>query len=160
MPHGIQKFVCQFVEWGRPVGKPAPTFYAKPRCNLSLHVCLMQSHAHQNVYQCCCIESACGPPHVLTKNYNFDFPASSKVKREQDVEWSDAFSPETSALLKGLGDSPESLQLKASYLQSFNQLRRGLFVGKMTIRSHIHFHLNIGLLESPIAPWLIPFNTK
>ena len=35
------------------------------------------------------------------------------------------FSPETRALIKGLGDSPESLQLKAEILNAANGLRRG-----------------------------------
>ena len=52
--------------------------------------------------------------------------ARSQVKPEsEDADWASAFSPETSALLKGLGDSPESLELKASYMQSINQLKRG-----------------------------------
>jgi len=50
----------------------------------------------------------------------------TEVKPENfDGDLFNAFSPETSALLKGLGDSPESLQLKAEYMQSINKLRRG-----------------------------------
>ena len=43
-----------------------------------------------------------------------------------DGDWSNSFSPETCALLKGLGDTPDSLALKAEYLKSINTLRRGL----------------------------------
>ena len=44
----------------------------------------------------------------------------------EDADWCNSFSPETSALLKGLGDTPDSLALKSEYLKSFNTLRRGL----------------------------------
>ena len=35
------------------------------------------------------------------------------------------FSPETSKLISGLGDSPESMQLKAEILKAANELKRG-----------------------------------
>ena len=35
------------------------------------------------------------------------------------------FSPETKALIKGLGDSPESLALKAEIIGAANELKRG-----------------------------------
>ena len=42
-----------------------------------------------------------------------------------------SFSPETTSLLRGLGDSPESLKLKSEYLQSLNRLQRGRHPIKM-----------------------------
>lgn len=49
----------------------------------------------------------------------------AKVKREPDEEETGLFSPETKALIKGLGDSPESMALKAEILSAANELRRG-----------------------------------
>ena len=48
----------------------------------------------------------------------------SEVKQELE-ETSMVFSPETNALIKGLSDSPESLQLKAEILRAANELKRG-----------------------------------
>ena len=47
------------------------------------------------------------------------------MKNEEPDDEAGLFSPETRALLKGLGDSPESLQLKAEILGAANELRRG-----------------------------------
>ena len=47
------------------------------------------------------------------------------MKSEEPDEEAGMFSPETKALIKGLGDSPESLQLKAEILGAANALRRG-----------------------------------
>ena len=46
------------------------------------------------------------------------------MKKELE-ETAVAFSPETNALIKGLSDSPESLQLKAEILRAANELKRG-----------------------------------
>ena len=54
------------------------------------------------------------------------FMHNAKVKSESP-EAGCAFSPETSALIQGLSDSPESLQLKAEILRSANELKRGPF---------------------------------
>ena len=58
------------------------------------------------------------------------FNTSSEVKKETKTEIeelgsTEAFSPETANLIKGLSDSPESLQLKAEILRSVNELKRG-----------------------------------
>ena len=42
---------------------------------------------------------------------------------ELDMEL--CFSPETNALIKGLGDSPESMMLKVEYMRAANELKRG-----------------------------------
>ena len=48
------------------------------------------------------------------------------MKKElDDVESAAVFSPATNALIKGLSDSPESLQLKAEILRAANELKRG-----------------------------------
>lgn len=62
----------------------------------------------------------------------------SEVKPEggSDAEWHNAFSPETSALLKGLGDTPESMQLKAEYMRSLNRLQRGPWWFQAQCRGH------------------------
>lgn len=50
----------------------------------------------------------------------------SKVKLEfPDEEQVEVLSPETAKLVKGLGDSPESVQLKAEILRAANELKRG-----------------------------------
>lgn len=41
-------------------------------------------------------------------------------------DFTSCFSPETVALIKGLGDSPESLALKSEYMNALNELKRGL----------------------------------
>lgn len=60
--------------------------------------------------------------HVIMKLF-----ASCKVKDEHDEDGGGApvFSPDTSKLIAGLGDSPESLQLKAEILKAANELKRG-----------------------------------
>ena len=52
------------------------------------------------------------------------FPAH-EVKRELEEEEGQLFSPETRELIKGLGDSPESMALKAEILAAGNELKRG-----------------------------------
>lgn len=53
--------------------------------------------------------------------------ATAKVKAEREPEDDGhLFSPETKALLKGLSDSPESMQLKAEILRAANELKRGV----------------------------------
>lgn len=54
----------------------------------------------------------------------FHHSYSSEVKKELE-ETAVVFSPETNALIKGLSDSPESLQLKAEILRAANELKRG-----------------------------------
>lgn len=71
----------------------------------------------------------------------------TEVKPENfDGDLYNAFSPETSALLKGLGDSPESLQLKAEYMQSINKLRRGRLYWPIVFVNHGRYSIcsNIG----------------
>ena len=46
------------------------------------------------------------------------------MKNEPEEDAS-VLSPETKALIKGLGDSPESLKLKADILGAVNELKRG-----------------------------------
>lgn len=50
-----------------------------------------------------------------------------EVKNEasEDDHHEQLFSPETKALIKGLGDSPESLALKAEIIGAANELKRG-----------------------------------
>ena len=49
-----------------------------------------------------------------------------EVKTEvRDDDHGNLFSPETKALIKGLGDSPESLALKAEIIGAANELKRG-----------------------------------
>ena len=55
----------------------------------------------------------------------------TKPEGDADGDWRNSFSPETCALLKGLGDSPESLALKSEYLKSINTLQRGLLAHDM-----------------------------
>ena len=71
---------------------------------------------------------------------------NSKVKSESP-DAGCVFSPETAALIKGLSDSPESLQLKAEILRSANQLNRGPiliwsdpfgYVSKWSVRFWVH----------------------
>ena len=47
-----------------------------------------------------------------------------EVEREKE-ENIGVFSPETKALIEGLSDSPESMQLKVEILQAANELKRG-----------------------------------
>ena len=62
------------------------------------------------------------------------------MKNEEPDEEADMFSPETRALLKGLGDSPESLMLKSEILGAANQLRRGdLFHKKRVLQRYSLF---------------------
>ena len=49
---------------------------------------------------------------------------NAQVKSESP-DAGNVFSPETAALIKGLSDSPESMQLKAEILRSANELKRG-----------------------------------
>eukprot|EP00435_Cladocopium_sp_Y103_P041456 s597_g11.t1 len=51
-----------------------------------------------------------------------------KLESHED-EPANIFSPETKALIKGLSDSPESLQLKAEILSAANELKRGYSSG-------------------------------
>ena len=48
-----------------------------------------------------------------------------EVKKEVPRDDDGLFSPETKALIKGLGDSPESLALKAEIIGAANELKRG-----------------------------------
>lgn len=68
----------------------------------------------------------------------------SKVKLEfPDEEQVEVLSPETAKLVKGLGDSPESVQLKAEILRAANELKRGhVFV--MTSK-HIYIYIYISV---------------
>lgn len=80
----------------------------------------------------------------------------SKVKLEfPDEEQVEVLSPETAKLVKGLGDSPESVQLKAEILRAANELKRGhVFV--MTSK-HIYIYIYIGvklLLACRILKWI------
>ena len=49
-----------------------------------------------------------------------------KNETDEHVELDLHLSPETGALVHGLGDSPESLMLKSEILRAANQLKRGL----------------------------------
>jgi hypothetical protein len=56
------------------------------------------------------------------------------VKNESpEEEHENVFSPETKALIKGLSDSPESLQLKAEILSAANELKRGVMMCKLKL---------------------------
>ena len=60
-------------------------------------------------------------------SYSWSHHAAAKVKSEGEPEDDGhLFSPETKALLKGLSDSPESMQLKAEILSAANELKRGV----------------------------------
>ena len=61
----------------------------------------------------------------MTLKHHLEFLGHSKVKRETMGDPFACFSPETTALISGLGDSPESVALKAEILLSANQLKRG-----------------------------------
>ena len=56
---------------------------------------------------------------------SFNQSSHALGENEEPDDEAGLFSPETRALLKGLGDSPESLQLKAEILGAANELRRG-----------------------------------
>ena len=47
------------------------------------------------------------------------------MKHEPDEEERGVFSPEAKELIRGLGDSPESMALKAEILSAASELRRG-----------------------------------
>ena len=67
--------------------------------------------------------------------------AAAKVKTEREPEDDGhMFSPETKALLKGLGDSPESMQLKAEILSAANELKRGVDYQILMCVSENYFH--------------------
>ena len=57
---------------------------------------------------------------------SFTWPkAKSELREDTEPEFSSCFSPETVGLIQGLGDTPESLALKAEYVKAFNELKRG-----------------------------------
>lgn len=67
------------------------------------------------------------------------------MKSEQlfDTDSGDLLSPETKQLIQGLGDTPESMQLKASIISAANELKRGdydfLGIGLTLHFKHLHF---------------------
>ena len=68
-----------------------------------------------------------------TQNYMtplFPILSSAQVKAEEtfDMESGDLLSPETKMLIKGLGDTPESMALKASIIGAANELKRGDYI--------------------------------
>lgn len=81
-------------------------------------------------------------------------------------EFATAFSPETTQLLKGLGDSPESLALKSEILRAANELKRGAFSEHCNhcgvISNHVFFQRFFHLVEcrqrSQFWCWTFPLN--
>ena len=69
----------------------------------------------------------------------FPILSSAQVKAEEtfDMESGDLLSPETKMLIKGLGDTPESMALKASIIGAANELKRGdyiyIFLGELNV---------------------------
>jgi hypothetical protein len=46
--------------------------------------------------------------------------AKTELREDTEPDFASCFSPETVGLIQGLGDSPESLSLKADYLKGCN----------------------------------------